>query len=207
MDEKKQNTGRTVLIVIIVLMSGLTGFFVLGSAVIAISNIDRGAYLIVEQVYFESKEVGNDLYDLEVKAYVTNDGDRSCDVRVSVFAKEMESNLVYDSDSKDLGSLKGRSTVKTGMIVSIDSMRRYLIEVLVYKDGKVVVRGSGTVNLREAGTGARDYKTDERDIPPPSGSIFNDAGGAATRALPFPALGLTLVAIAICVFFFRRWRR
>lgn len=207
MTEKKKDAGRTVLIVIVVLLSGMSGFFILGSAAMALTDLPRDPYLIVEQVYFESREVGNDIYDLEVKAYVTNDGDTSCDVRVSVFAKEMDSNLVYDSDSKDLGKLDGRSTVKSDMIVSIDSMRRYLIEVLVYKDGKVVVRGSGTVNLREAGTAAEDYRTDLKDVEPPEEGLFSGAGDAAERALPFPAVGLLIAVAAIGAILYRRCKR
>jgi hypothetical protein len=206
MGENENHAGRIVLIAVIVILASLSGFFLIGSAATAVSDRDRDAYLIVEQVYFESKEIEKDTYDIEVKAYVTNDGDDPCDVRVSVFAKEMDSNLVFDSDTMFLGILEGRTTVKANMIVSIDSMRRYIIEVLVYKDGKVVVKGSGTVNLKEAGTGAKDFETDERDSAPPEANMFSGAKDVADD-LPFPALGLLSVVFAAVAYFHRRWKK
>jgi len=206
MRDEENNLGRIVLVLAVIVMACLSGIFLIGSAATALSDRDREAYLLVEQVYFKSKETGKQIYDIDVKAYITNDGDEPCDVRVSVFAKEMDSNLVYDSDTKFLGTLDGRTTVNTDMVVTIDAMRRYFIEVLVYKNGKVVVRGSGTVNLREAGTGAKDFEADERDTPPSEGTVFGDAKEVADD-VPFPALGLIITGIAVASMIHRRWKR
>jgi len=207
MVEEKVEPGRIALWVSIVALSSISFLLILGSASIAVDDRDREAYLIVEQVYFESEEVGDDTYDLIVKAYVTNDGDKGADVRVSAFAIDIRTNIVFDSSSDDLGRMEGRTTKRADMSVQIDSQRKYMVEVIVYKDGKVVVRGSGTVDLALAGVGGEDYRTTETDVPRGGGESLFNAPAEAAKGVPFPALAALLPALLAFAILMRRWKR
>ncbi len=203
MDEEKVEPGRIALWVSVVALSSISFMLILGSVVKAVDSRPHDAYLIVEQVYFESAELGDETYDLIVKAYVTNDGDRAADVRVSAFVKEVNTNIVFDSNTDDLGKMKGKTTKRADMNVEIDSKRKYIVEIIAYKDGKVTVRGSGTINLAMAGAGGEDYRTDLVDEPP------EDSRGmdGAVSGLPFPALAVLLPTILIAALVIRRWKR
>jgi hypothetical protein len=203
MVDKATDVGRAALWVGIVVLSSISLMLVVGSVAKAVDSRARNAYLIVEQVYFESSVLGDDTYDLTVKAYVTNDGDEPAEVRVSAFVKDPNSQIVFDSSSFDLGPMKGKTTGRADMKVSVDSERKYVVEVIAYKDGKVAVRGSATVDLAKAGAGGEDYKTVIVDDEEDGGGVLAVPEDAA-ESLPFPALAVLLPAILAMAILIRR---
>ncbi|MCU0798242.1 MAG: hypothetical protein MUC62_01030 [Candidatus Thermoplasmatota archaeon] len=213
MEEKGPDILRRVLIVWVVTMVVLLGYVLLGIGMSQLPEEESGARIIVDQVFFHSKDVDQETLDLEVYIYITNNGDRDCKVVISAYALDVRTNLVKDTASLDLGTVSGLSTLRGSLRVQLDRSKQYRVELVVQKEQMIAVKGSGTVNLKEAGSGGVDYKTDYESGPTDdekkdsSIPIVDDMGRA--NAAPFLFICILLVpgiivVIAIIYFVSRR---
>jgi len=160
MEEKGPDILRRLVIVWVVTMVVLLGYVLLGIGITQLPEEESGARIIVDQVFFHSKDVDQETLDLEVYIYITNNGDRDCKVVISAYALDVRTNLVKDTASLDLGTVEGQSTLRGSLRVQLDRLKQYRVELVVQKEQMIAVKGSGTVNLKEAGSGGVDYKTD-----------------------------------------------
>ncbi len=198
--KEKENdwTGTKVfLLVLIIIMLAISTLF----GVLLLLPDDQepvGAVLEVEEVYFVAKEADGDDIELEIFGFLTNDGDEPCEARIRAFAIDVQTNLAMDDTTAEVGEIVEQTTKEASLTVDLPRDGRYRVELLIFKDGKVSVKGQGTVNLAETGSGGQDYSTNTYDEPPAekenaTPSIFN-------------ALGV-IVAVSLCILLVkRRWR-
>ena len=160
MDDNGPDVLRRVLVVWAVTMIVLMGYLLLGLGLSLLPERESNARIIVDQVFFHSKDVDQSTLDLEVYIYITNNGDKGCSVTISAYALDVRTNLVKDTASLNLGEVSGQSTLRGSLRVQLDRSKQYRVELVVQKEQMIAVKGSGTVNLKEAGAGGVDYKTD-----------------------------------------------
>lgn len=159
-----------------------------------------GSILVVEEVYFVSEETSSGSMDLYVHVFVTNDGDESCQSEIRAFAVDVETNLAMDETGHTVGTIDEQTTSESMLLMTLPSDGRYRVELLIFKDGKITVKGTGTVNLYLAGSGGKDYRTDQED---PAADAESKEG-----AMPFPQIGaVAIVVLAVALIARRRWRR
>jgi hypothetical protein len=153
---------REIMLVIIVAMliviSGLAFLVILPKPERPIA-----AELEIDEVYFVATDLGEGEYELEVFAFVSNEGEKKADVSIRAFAIDVSSNLALDQDSVVIGKVKGESTSEASLTMVLSADRRYRIELLLFKDGKVTIKGEGIVNLAPDGSGGSDYETKQGD--------------------------------------------
>lgn len=160
-----------------------------------------GSILVVEEVYFVSEETSSGSMDLYVHVFVTNDGDEPCKSEIRAFAVDVETNLAMDETGHTVGTIDDQATSESMLLLTLPSDGRYRVELLIFKDGKITVKGTGTVNLYQAGSGGKDYRTDLED-PAASAPKENVAD------MPFPQIGaMAIVVLAVALIARRRWRR
>lgn len=194
MEEKGPDIFRRVLIVWVIMMVVLLGYILLGLGISQLPEKQSGPRIIVDQVFFHTKDVDHETLDLEVYIYITNNGDKECKVVISAYALDVRTNLVKDTASIDLGTVEGQSTLRGSLRVQLDRTKQYRVELVVQKEQMIAVKGSGTVNLKEAGAGGVDYKTDY------DSGDDSDGDESSPLILP-PAMGGTLAApfILVCL--------
>lgn len=124
---------------------------------------EKGTDLIVDEVYFRTSELGGEDTDLRILVFLTNDGKGDIDeVRVRAFAVETDSNLARDEDAITMGNIKGKSTSEGELSITVPNNDSYRIELLVFEEGKLTIRGAGTVDLKGVGV-ASDYENIDGD--------------------------------------------
>ncbi|MCK5772343.1 MAG: hypothetical protein KAH57_01010 [Thermoplasmata archaeon] len=166
-----------------------------------LSDEPVGSILVVEEVYFVSEETTSGSMDLYIHVFVTNDGDEHCQSEIRAFAVDVETNLAMDETGHTVGTIDEQTTSESMLLMTLPSDGRYRVELLIFKDGKITVKGTGTVNLYLAGSGGKDYRTDQED--PAAGASKESAAD-----VPFPHIGAVAIAvIAVALVVKRRWRR
>jgi len=125
--------------------------------------------LKVEEVYFVMTDQDQQYTDMDILVFITNDGKTSLsEVTVRAFAVETDSNLARDEAIKEMGTVKSQTTVEGTLKIELPNNETYRVELLIFKEGKLAIRGSGTVNLKGVGQ-ASDYKSTEGDVAPSGG--------------------------------------
>ncbi|MGA1819983.1 MAG: hypothetical protein ACMUHU_03130 [Thermoplasmatota archaeon] len=161
------------------------------------------AILEVEEVYFRYEGYESGEYRISVKAFISNVGDRDCDVRIRAFAVDDMSNLAMDDAETDLGVVKADTTAEASFEISVIYDGLFTVELIVFKDELITVKGSGKVSLSEQQMGGKDYRN----------TVTDDTETAEEKAsLPFPTAGaitITVLAAALIMggYARRRWRK
>lgn len=134
---------------------------ILGTVLIVmVLDEDEEASLFVDEVYFIGRETERTDMAIDVEVWLTNEGKGTVEtVSVNVFAVETDSNLARANASMNIGEMKGKRSSKAIMSMEVPLNDTYRIEVLVFKDGKLTITGSGILDLTKAGY-PRDYGTD-----------------------------------------------
>jgi len=194
---------REIILVLVVAMlivvSGLTFL-----AALPEPDLKSGARLSVDEVYFVARDLDNNKTSLEVFMFITNEGGKPAGVTIRAFAIDVTSNLAHGQDSTDIGNVRGESTSEAEMDIVLTSDRKYRIEVLLFKDGKVSIKGEATVNLQEGGYGGSDYRTTVSDPggdTPEEPPVYNQ-----TRMVGLSVIALFWIVITYAVVY-RRCRR
>ncbi|MCK5772344.1 MAG: hypothetical protein KAH57_01015 [Thermoplasmata archaeon] len=116
--------------------------------------------LEVDEVYFSTKELGGTDTDLEILVFITNEGDDDVSrVEIRAFAVETDSNIARDEARVELSGLKAETSLEGKLYITVPNNDTYRIELLIFEEGKLSIRGSGTVDLTGVGS-ASDYRTD-----------------------------------------------
>ncbi len=116
--------------------------------------------LEVDEVYFSTKELGGTDTDLEILVFITNEGDDDVSkVEIRAFAVETDSNIARDEARAELNALKAKTSKEGKLYITIPNNDTYRIELLIFEEGKLSIRGSGTVDLTGVGS-ASDYRTE-----------------------------------------------
>jgi len=164
-------------------------------------EVPLGAVLEVEEVYFVVKDQNGDQFTLETFAFITNEGDDDCEVRIRAFAIDVQTNLAMDQASVSIGKVAAQKTEEASVDMDLPKDGKYRVELLIFKDEKVTVKGSGTVNLQEAGTGGKDYHSNVEDAYPPDSK---KEGSAPTI---FNVIGVSVVVALVTIYVKRRGRQ
>ena len=195
----KMNATRAVILVIMILLllfSGLFGWILMDEYVIPEKKIK--ARLDVEEVYFVENYVSQGKTRLEVFVFITNDGDTDCDSFIRAFAIDKDTNIAMDDTTTSIVEIKGQTSHESQLGLNIPSDGRYRVELLIFKNGKITVKGQGFVDLNVGGSGGSDYRTSVSD---PESIDDNE------KDVPFIGPGLMVIAILGAALVFRRWRK
>lgn len=120
--------------------------------------------LKVEDVFFVKTRQDGLMTDMNITIFITNDGDVDVNsLKVRAFAVEENSNLARDEDLTDLGNIEKQTTSEGKLQIRIPNNLSYRIELLIFKNDEISIRGSGGVNLVGVGS-AQDYKTEDGGV-------------------------------------------
>ncbi len=140
-------------IIVIIIFSVLTYF------VVNIEKEDKD--LLVDEVIIGSIEMEGLESDLKISVHMTNKGKSEVDdVKIRAFVIERDSNLARDEASLDMNSIPGKTTKEGELFISVPNNDSYRIELLVFEDSKLTLRGSGTIDLTGVGV-ASEYRSEE----------------------------------------------
>ena len=155
--------------------------------------------LEVDEVYFSTKELGGTDTDLEILVFITNEGDDDVSrVEIRAFAVETDSNIARDEARVELSGLKAETSLEGKLYITIPNNDTYRIELLIFEEGKLSIRGSGTVDLTGVGS-ASDYRTDD-GVDDDSYDILSEDGvSAPASAGVFICLFMGVVIIVILI--------
>jgi len=198
--KEKWTWTKRLLLVFIIIMIGLNAL--LGYQLIFPEEEEvetTGAYLLVDKVYFGAEDIGVKNCDLDIYMFITNEGDESCIVRVWAFVVDVDSNLAMDDKNVTIGTIEGEKTKEASVKVNVPRNGRYVVKLVVFKDGKITVKGKGTVDLRSAGGGGEDYHSTEGD----DARKLTEPMDVETPSL-FTFLGVTLAICAGVIYLKRR---
>lgn len=158
---------------------------------------EKDAMLTVEETYFEKDQRVGEQIELNVFVMVTNDGDRDCDSHIRAFIIDRDTNIAMDDTTTEEVNIRGRSTHEASFELLVPEDASYRVEILVFKDDMITVKGVGHVDLAVGGTGGQDYRTTMED---------EEVEG---EKLSTPFLGPAAITAVLCVsvLLFRRLRR
>ncbi len=179
--------------------------------------VNRAASLDVEEVYF-LMEGENESRTMEISAFITNDGGSDADLEVRAFVIDDGTNIAVAEASDDMGSIDAQTTAETTLSIDVEDDDKYTIELVVLQDGKIALKGRGTVDLRPGdpiyhneskyGSGY-DYSTTYRSPDliadedsagggsPAKGLSLSEEGGAGTAILLIFIVVPIVVIIAV----------
>ncbi len=162
-----------------------------------------GAVLEVEEVYFVYEGFTEEEYTFSVKAFISNTGDEDCDVRIRAFAIDEVSNLAMDDAETEVGIVKYDSTIEASFEITVIYQGTFTLELMIFKDDLITVKGYGKVSLDQHRGGGKDY----------SNTVFDEAKDREDKGdLPFPSLGVITICVAVGALVIggvtkRRWRK
>ncbi len=158
--------------------------------------------LEVDEVYFSTKELGGTDTDLEILVFITNEGDDDVSkVEIRAFAVETDSNIARDEARAELSGLKAKTSKEGKLYITIPNNDTYRIEILIFEEGKLSIRGSGTVDLTGVGS-ASDYRTEggsgDDDAYDTLGESTEDASAAGVFICLFMgAIGIVVLIVIV----------
>jgi hypothetical protein len=160
------------------------------------------AILEVEEVYFVLMASSPNEYRISVKMFVTNVGETDCDGKVRAFIIDRESNIAMDDAESDVGTIPAGKTIETSLEMEVLYNGSFRVELLVFKDGLITVKGSGVVNLAYKGSGGADYQNSETDD---TERAKEKDGAIPFIGVPTIILAAFLIAILMVSIKRRRW--
>jgi hypothetical protein len=161
-DRQGKRIVATLGIVILFLVMGMAISTAITSA--PAEDPKKGAYLQIEEVFFLLEGKGNDMVTIGVTAFITNSGSADAEsVEIVAFVIEKHSNLALDRNEFTVGSIVKEKTKMAEFSLSMPDNDSYTIKLILIEDGKISIRGSGTVNLdfHSGGSGTR-FATDSK---------------------------------------------
>ena len=188
----------TVVILVAVILLGYFALTIEG---------EKPSRLKVDEVYFGTQDkLGGEYTDLKISLLLTNDEDGDIDqVRVRAFAIETDSNLARDEDTISMGRIPGQTTSEGELNISVPNNESYRIEILVFEESKLTLKGSGTIDLtgvekaseyESTGGGAAHPSFDSAEDE--SGGIsFGDSDTAPVAICMFMVLGIIIVVVVV----------
>lgn len=126
-----------------------------GQSEIQVNNLDRlvpdiqKSDLVIDGLDFIVKGTSGSTATIQVDVYVANGGRTgSGPVIVEVKAKELNAGLTADKQQATLENVGPEKMTVVSVPVQVPDQYNYLFEVLIWRDGAVIRRGEGIVQLR-----------------------------------------------------------
>lgn len=190
--ERKFNVRLTILIVIISTLAMISLIF---GGILIYRNLiykepEKDAVLEVEEVYFNYDGYSSGEYQISVKAFISNVGDKDCDMRIRAFAVDERSNLAMDDAETVSEIVRADTTVETSFEMSVLYNGTFTVELMIFKDDLITVKGYGKVSLSDRRIGGKDYLDTVTDEPEEN----KEEGD-----LPFPGIGAVIVCALVAV--------
>lgn len=157
-----------------------------------------GAVLEVEEVYFVYKGETEGESRVSVTVFISNVGDEKCNVRLRAFAIDDRSNIAMDDAESDIGVIQAEKTEETSFEMSVLYNGTFTVELMIFKDDLITVKGSGTVSLSIDKSGGRDYRNTMEDE-----KVDQEKGSD----LPFPAMGIVILTLLAAGIVFGKFRK
>lgn len=128
--------------------AGLVAVVLLGGVAFA-ANAGPGGDVGVKQAYFVAAEPSADRLNLTAQLFITNDGFRRSEgLAVTVFVVPTHSGLASYTTRVDVGALPAHTTNEVTIPVVIpgfNATRSYRVDFLVFEDGLLTQKGSGSI--------------------------------------------------------------
>jgi hypothetical protein len=126
-----------------------------GQGEITIYNLERltpdtqQSGLMIEDIDFIAKKVSGNSAVIQTDIYLAN-GDRlpSGPFEVEVKAKETDAHLVADKQRTTIANVDPEKIVVATVLLTVPDQYNYIVEVLIWKNGTIIKRGEGSVQLR-----------------------------------------------------------
>jgi len=150
--------------------------------------------LMVDEVYFKTKasELGGSTTDIDIVVFVTNQKENDVEkVVLRAFAVDTSSNLARDEARTVIGRLPGDKTEEGLLSIKVPNSDTYRIEIIVFANDKIAIRGSGTVDLTGIGTASDYHNLDDDD---------SDDGNYYSEGPWAPTMGADASPV-VCIFF------
>jgi PGF-CTERM protein len=157
-------------------------------------------------------DAGGDRVRLNVSAALTNGGDdASGDLRLTVVARQADSNVVADRASVRVGSVRPGRTVSPAVALTVPDGYNYYLDAVLRKDGVVVDTARSAANLDPTRTvstdeteesvefAVSDFESDRGRNEAPT-----DETGASVQTPGFGPVA-ALVALLVAALGVRRW--
>jgi len=142
---------------------------VIAASVLLVSTVVLGYYVFkedktkdsdlkVEDVYFLMEGSNTERSQIEIIVFISNIGDKDVSkLEIRAFTVETGSNLAMDDSSATINDVIQQTTVEGNLIVDVPNNDTYRMELLIFKDEKLEIRGSGTIDLTGVGA-SYDYR-------------------------------------------------
>lgn len=166
-------------------------------------------------VEYSVADVEDDQVTLQVGAYLTNTGsDVTDDLRLSLSARQAESNVVADRAEVDVGGIEAGRTATPEVELVVPDGYNYYLDAVLWKDGVVVGTARSAANLdptetidadvteREVGLEVSDF---ERDRGRPRPEPTPERTAVDTDGQPGFTAALGVVALLGAALLVRRW--
>jgi hypothetical protein len=165
--ELEDKQGRRIILTLgVIILVIVVGAVIAGaiSSAFADEPKDRPV-LYIEDVFFllTGTNAPSDEVTIKVTTFITNRGTADAkEIQIVAFVIEADSNLAMDKTTFSVGSLKKDKTQISEFSLTMPENESYAIKLILMENGKIAVRGSGTINLEEnlGGRGTR-FKTDD----------------------------------------------
>jgi hypothetical protein len=150
--------------------SSVDYYLLTGSVIFIVLSIVLGAILFepdedddteirVDDVYFVMKRQTGGTSIIEISVFVSNIGENDIDdLLIRAFSVETSSNLAKADSSVHVQNVASMTTAEGRLKIEVPNRDHYRIELLVFRDGRLDLRGAGTIDLSSIGT-ATDYRT------------------------------------------------
>jgi hypothetical protein len=115
--------------------------------------------LRVDDVYFVMEAADEERSQIKIVVFISNIGNKDVEkLQIRAFTVETGSNLAMDDSSTTINDVEQKTTVEGNLIVDVPNNESYRMELLIFKDDKLEIRGSGTIDLADVGA-SYDYRT------------------------------------------------
>ena len=166
-------------------------------------------------ITYEIAEEADDRTTLRTGTYLTNRGDEPAgDLRLVVMARQVESNVIADRTTVDIGDIEPGRTVTEAADLTVPSNYNYYLDGVLFRDGVVV--GAATAPAKLDPTRPVPENTTREEVDFEAGDFERDAGdggndeGVTPRATQsgggpgFGAVGALTALVALAALAARR---
>jgi hypothetical protein len=126
-----------------------------GQGEITVNNLEQltpdiqQSGLIIEDMDFIVKKVTGSSAVIQTDIYVANGGKGSSGpIRIEVKAKEMDAHLTADKQQTEIPAIDPEKIGVGSVSLTVPDQYYYVVEALIWRNGSIVKRGEGVVQLR-----------------------------------------------------------
>ncbi len=171
--ELEDSQGKRLLFTLGIIVSAMLVVVVVASALSSApaKEPEEQAVLDIDDVFFLYSGSKSELekVTIDVTTFITNKGTADAkDVQIIAFAIDDDSNLAMDKTTFTVGDILKENTKPTEFSITVPNNDSYNIRLIILENGKLAIKGTGTVHLDKnfGGRGTRftpDYESDGDD--------------------------------------------